>query len=64
MKILMTRVIMSLKLVATYDQYDQVSDSTENYPQETIVISSTDEGSIFKDGQQFVHVNKLFCASL
>ena len=52
MKILMTRVIMSL-----YDQYDQVNDSTENYPQETIVISSTDEGSIFKDGKQF-------CASL
>ena len=50
--------------MSLYDQYDQVNDSTENYPQETIVIFSTDEGSIFKDGQQFVHVNKLFCVSL
>ena len=50
--------------MSLYDQYDQVNDSTENYAQETIVISSTDQGSIFKDGQQFVHINKLFCASL
>ena len=53
---------------STYNQCDQVNDSIENYLLETIAISSTDEDSHFKDGledgQQFFHVNKLFCASL